>query len=159
MNLYLIRHGDADKPSTSKPDFERELTQKGKDSIKKAAEGWMNIIQSFDIIVSSPLTRSAQTAEIIAGVFNYSKKIITDKRITSGSRPEDLIDLLRSLNDENIAVVGHEPDLTRHLSALISSSGMYTEFGKGTIAKINFEGKIRLSGGTLEFLIPADSFK
>jgi phosphohistidine phosphatase len=159
MNLYLVRHGDADKPSTSKPDFERELTQKGRDSIKKAAEGWKNIIQSFDIIVSSPLKRAVQTAEIIANVFDYSKKIITDKRIASGSKPDDLIDFLRSLNNKNIAVVGHEPDLAHNISALTSSSGMYTEFRKGTIAKINFEGRIRLSGGTLEFLIPADTFK
>jgi phosphohistidine phosphatase len=159
MNLYLIRHGDADKPSASKPDFERELTQKGRESIKRAAEGWKNIIQSFDIIASSPLTRAVQTAEIIAGIFNHSKKIITDKRITSGSKPDELIDFLRSLDGRNIAVVGHEPDMSRHLSALISSSGMYTEFKKGTISKINFEGRVRLSGGTLEFLIPADIFK
>lgn len=159
MNLYLIRHGDADKPSASKPDFERELTLKGRESIKKAAEGWKNVIQPFNIIASSPLKRAVQTAEIIAAVFNYDQKIITDKRLASGSKPEDLIDFLRSFDNKNIAVVGHEPDMTRHLSALTSSSGLYTEFKKGTISKVNFEGRIRQGSGTLEFLIPAETFK
>ncbi|MDO8550632.1 MAG: phosphohistidine phosphatase SixA [Ignavibacteria bacterium] len=159
MNIYLIRHGNAESISTAKSDFDRKLTLKGKESLRKAAEGWKEIIKSFDIIASSPLTRAMQTAEIIAAVFNYKEKIITDKRITSGCKPEDLIDFVRSFDEDDIAVVGHEPDMSRNLSALVSSSGMYAEFKKGCIAKINFEGKVRASGGTLEFLIPLEIFK
>jgi phosphohistidine phosphatase len=159
MNIYLIRHGDAETISSAKSDFERKLTAKGKESMKKAAHDWKKIIHSFDIIASSPLTRAVQTAEIIADVFNYHDKIITDKRITSGSMPDNLVDFLRLFKVENIAIVGHEPDMSRNLSALVSSSGMYSEFKKGTIAKINYEGRIRLTGGTLVFLIPAETFK
>ena len=159
MNLYLIRHGDAEKASLSKSDSERELTSKGKVSIKKAAEGWKKTIKSFDIIASSPLIRAVQTADIIADVFDYSKKITTDKRITIGNKPNDVIDFIRSFDVENIAIVGHEPDMSNNLSAFTSSAGMYLEFKKGTIAKISFEGKIRLSAGTLEFLIPLKVFE
>ncbi|OGV02641.1 MAG: hypothetical protein A2330_10835 [Ignavibacteria bacterium RIFOXYB2_FULL_36_7] len=144
MNLYLIRHGDAEKASLSKSDSERELTSKGKVSIKKAAEGWKRTIKS---------------ADIIADVFDYSKKITTDKRITIGNKPNDVIDFIRSFDVENIAIVGHEPDMSNNLSAFTSSAGMYLEFKKGTIAKISFEGKIRLSAGTLEFLIPLKVFE
>jgi phosphohistidine phosphatase len=159
MNLYLIRHGDAEKLSLSKTDFDRELTSKGRELTKKSAEALKNIIKSLDVIASSPLIRAVQTAEIVAGVFNNSKKIVTDKRITAGSSPEDLIDFIRSINVENIAVIGHEPDMSNYVSALTSSSGMYLEFKKGTVAKINFEGKVRLANGTLEFLIPPKVFE
>jgi len=159
MNIYLIRHGDAETISSSKSDHERELTSKGKESIKKAATGWKKIINNFDLIASSPYKRAVQTAEIIAYVYNYTDKISTDKRIASGSKPHDLIDFIKSLDEKNIAVVGHEPDMSRNLSALVSPSGMYCEFKKGTIAKINFDGKIRSSAGTLEFIIPSDLFK
>ncbi|HSP88138.1 MAG TPA: histidine phosphatase family protein, partial [Ignavibacteriaceae bacterium] len=131
----------------------------GKESIRKAAEGWKKIIKHFDVIASSPLTRALQTAEIIAEVFQYKEKIITDKKITSGSHLDDIIDLIKSVDGDNIAIVGHEPDMSRHLSAFVSSSGMYADFKKGYIAKIKFEGKIRASSGTLEFLIPQDLFK
>ncbi len=159
MNIYLIRHGDAESISKSKSDHERELTTKGKESIKKAAAGWKKIIYNFDLIASSPYKRALQTAELIAQVYNFKDKIVTDKRIVSGSRENDLIDFINSQDEKNIAIVGHEPDMSRNLSALVSSSGMYCEFKKGTIAKINFEGKVRPSDGTLEFLIPADLFK
>ncbi|OGU75395.1 MAG: phosphohistidine phosphatase SixA [Ignavibacteria bacterium RBG_16_34_14] len=159
MNLYLIRHGDAEPISPTKSDHKRELTPKGKGSIRKAAEGWKKIIKSFDIIAASPLTRAVQTAEIIVEVFNYKEKVITDKRITSGAKFEDFKDFIKSFDEDVIAIVGHEPDMSRHLSALVSSSGSYVEFKKGSIAKIKFEGKVRASGGTLEFLIPSELFK
>jgi phosphohistidine phosphatase len=159
MNIYLIRHGDAEAISSSKSDHDRELTSKGRESIKKAAAGWKKIIHNFDLITSSPYKRALQTAEIIAHVYNYMDKIVTDKKIASGSKSHDLIDFIKSQDENNIAIVGHEPDISRNLSALVSSSEMYCEFKKGTIAKINFEGKVRQSGGILEFIIPADLFK
>lgn len=159
MNLYLIRHGDAESITLAKSDHERELTHKGKESIKRAAEGWKKMLRPFDIIASSPLIRAVQTAEIIADVFSYNGKIITDKRIASGCKPDDLIDFVKSFQAENITIVGHEPDLSSNLSALVSVSGMYSEFKKGAIAKVEFEGRIRLSGGTLVFFIPANTFK
>lgn len=159
MNLYLIRHGDAEPISQVKSDSKRELTPKGKESIRKAAESWKKIIKSFDIIASSPLLRAVQTAEIVAAVLNYKEKIITDKRISSGCKLEDLIDFVRLFEEDNIAVIGHEPDMSRHLSALVSSSGMNAEFKKGSIAKIKFEGKVKASRGILELLIPLELFK
>jgi len=159
MNLYLIRHGDAEPISPAKSDNKRELTSKGKESIRKAAEGWKKIIKSIDVIASSPLLRAVQTAEIVAAVLNYKEKIITDKRINSGCKLEDLIDFVRSFDEDDIAIIGHEPDMSRHLSALVSSSGMYAEFKKGSIAKIKFEGKVKASRGTLEFLIISELFK
>jgi phosphohistidine phosphatase len=159
MDLYLIRHGDAESISLAKPDHNRELTAKGRESIRKAAEMWKKIIKSFDVIASSPLIRAVQTAEIIADVFNYKEEIIVEKKITSGSKPEDLIDFIKSLDENNIAIIGHEPDLSRDLSALVSSSGMYAEFKRGYIAKIKFDGKVKSSRGILEFLIPLELFK
>jgi phosphohistidine phosphatase len=159
INIYLIRHGDAESISASKSDFDRKLTPKGKETVKKAAEGWKKLIKSFDIIASSPLTRAAQTAEIISSVYNHKEKVIVDKRLTSGCSPDEVIDFIRSIEKEDIAIVGHEPDMSRNVSALVSSGGMYTEFGKGTIAKISFNGRVRIGAGTLEFLIPQELFK
>jgi phosphohistidine phosphatase len=158
MNIYLIRHADAEKSSPSKKDYERKLTPEGISSIKAAVEGWKNLISSFDYIVSSPLKRAVQTAEIVAKAFHYKEEIATDKRITGGNT-EDLIEIANSLDGKEIAFVGHEPDFSKHVSTLISSSGSYVNFKKGMIAKISFENKARLAKGTLEFLIPARAYK
>lgn len=159
MNIYLIRHSDAEKASLSKKDFDRKLTPEGEEKIKTAAEGWKSLIPSFSHIISSPLIRAVQTAEIVANAYKLSNKIIIDKRLSPGSTTENVVDLVQEISGSEIALVGHEPDFSEHVSNLISSSGANIEFKKGMIAKINFNGKVRLGKGILEFLIPAKAYK
>ena len=159
MNIYLIRHGDAEKASVSKKDSERKLTPEGENKIKVSAEGWKLLIPQFSHIISSPLIRALQTAEIIASVFKFPGNIIVDKRITAGSKTEELIDIANEILGPEMAFVGHEPDFSEHVSHLISNSGVQIEFKKGMIAKISFNGRVKISRGVLEFLIPGKAYK
>lgn len=159
MNIYLIRHGDAEKVAIGKKDYDRELTPSGKLKLKSAAKSWKNIIDNFDCIYSSPLTRAYQTAQIIAEVFELKNKIIVDNKISPGCKSDSILELANAAGKEDIAFVGHQPDFSEILSELISNKDAYIEFKKGAIAKIVFGSKARLSRGILEFLIPASVFK
>ncbi len=160
MNIYLIRHSDAENSSLTTKDFERKLTHNGIVKIRKAAEGWKHFISSFDYIISSPLIRSVQTAEQIAEIFNIKKSnFIIDKKLKSGSRLDDIIEITDSLNAEDIAFVGHQPEFSEHVSDLISQTNSYIDFKKAAIAKINFYNKVKKGKGLLEFLIPPQAFK
>ncbi|HVO75969.1 MAG TPA: histidine phosphatase family protein [Ignavibacteriaceae bacterium] len=159
MNIYLIRHSDAEKSSENIKDNDRKLTPEGEQKAKICALGWKNIIKGFDFIVSSPLARAIQTAKIISEVFEHKKDIVIDKRITCGTKTEDLIELANSLGGEEMAFVGHEPDFSEHVSRLVSISGAFVEFKKCAIAKISFQNKARIGKGILEFLIPPKAYK
>ncbi len=159
MNIYLIRHGDAERTSLSKKDFDRELTTSGLTKVKTAAINWKMLINSFDFIVSSPLKRAEQTASAIAEVYEFKKEILLDKRLSPGSKTENLIEIANSFSGEEIAFIGHQPDFSEHLSNMISTKGAYLEFKKGAIAKVSFYNKAHLGKGTLEFLIPAGAYK
>ncbi|SRR5690606_8020245 len=159
MNIYLIRHSKAEKASAVSGDFERKLTEEGKHLIKAAAEKWKHLVDSFDYIVSSPLVRAHQTAKIIADVFDHKDEIILDKNLGSGGSVEDIINTANSLDGEDIAFIGHQPDLSNYLSAFISSSGAHAEFKPAAIAKISFHNRAQVSKGYLEFLIPAEVLK
>ncbi len=158
MNIYLIRHGEAEKAVIGKKDFDRELTVTGKAKLKNAAERWKAVIPRFDYIISSPLLRALQTAQVIGEVFGYSKDIISDKKLSPGGKTEGVIEIANSLDGEDFAFVGHQPDLGEHLSNLLANEEIMTEFKKGTVAKISFSSKARLSKGLLEFLIPPAVF-
>jgi len=158
MNIYLIRHGDAERAAIGKKDFDRELTPSGRIKLKAAAVSWKNIIKGFDIIVTSPLARAIQTANVIAETFSAMDKILIDKKLSPGSRTESIIEIANSLGVEDIAFVGHQPDMSEILSDIISPKGAFIDFKKGAIAKISFENKPNLARGTLEFLIPASVF-
>ena len=159
MNIYLIRHGDAEKASVNKKDSERKLTPDGEQKTKISAEGWRLLIPQFSHIISSPLLRALQTAEILANVFDFPGKVITDKSLAPGNKTEALIDLANEMMGSEMAFIGHEPDFSEHVSHLISNSGAFIEFKKGMIAKISFGGKAKLSRGILEFLIPTKAYK
>ncbi|PJB00202.1 MAG: phosphohistidine phosphatase SixA [Ignavibacteria bacterium CG_4_9_14_3_um_filter_36_18] len=158
MNIYIVRHGDAEKSSLSKKDSQRELTIKGKVNLNKAANGWKNLISHVDHIVSSPYLRAKQTAEIIARNLGFEGNIILNEKLKSGSSTEDLVMLANSLSGEDIIFIGHEPDCSEHLSKLISSSEIFVNFQKGMIAKVSFNNRVRKGKGMLEFVIPVKLF-
>jgi phosphohistidine phosphatase len=159
MNLYLIRHSEAERISPLKKDFDRELTPEGIKLLRKAVEYWQKIINGFDLIVTSPLVRAVQTSDIIAEGFNYSNEVIKDNNLAAGAVTGDLIELINTFNVENIACIGHQPDLSNHVSNTISTNGCTLHFPLAAICKIRFNGQAKFSKGELIYLIPPEIFK
>lgn len=158
MNLYLVRHAEAEKTQPGKRDYERKLSKDGVKSIEYASSRWKYFINHLDHICASPYSRAVETAEIIALAFDYKREIIKDKVLSAGSNTKDLIELVNALEGNDILIVGHQPDLSEHLSGLISSRGASIEFRKTALAKITFNGKADFSRGYLEYLIPVETF-
>lgn len=154
MNLYLIRHSIAENISIEKKDFDRELTLEGKEVIIKTSKAWKNYIEQFDIVLSSPLTRAVQTAEIISSQLQSNQNIIRDNNLGTGSRTPDLIELLNSFNYENVAIVGHQPDLSIHINNFCGTGSFNLVFPPAALAKIEFENSIKYGKGRLVYFIP-----
>ena len=154
MNIFLIRHGKAEPASQGKKDIDRELTEEGISIIKRSVGFWKNGIISFDFIVTSPFKRAVQTAEIIAELMNYKNDLIKDSALSPGSSTRSVIQLAEALNADNIAFVGHQPDMGYHISSLVCNSQMNLKFSPVSIAKVSFDGKPKPGKGILEFLLP-----
>lgn len=154
MNLYLIRHSVAENISINKKDFERELTEDGKQIINKASRTWKTFIHNFDLILSSPLTRAVQTAEIISKNIQSVPEVIKENNLGIGCRTSDLIDLLNGMDFKNIAVVGHQPDLSHHIINFCGTGNFNLVFPPAALAKIEFENSIKSAKGKLVYLIP-----
>ncbi|WP_337872643.1 phosphohistidine phosphatase SixA [Ignavibacterium sp.] len=158
MNLYLIRHSTSEKANPFKKDFERELTSEGRELINRAANGWKKIIPTFDLVLYSPYLRAEQSAKIISEVYNISDKLSKENNLAAGCSTGMLIDTLSLYDFENIAVVGHQPDLSYHIANLCSKNSLNINFPAAAISKINFSSAVKFSGGKLEFLIPAEAY-
>lgn len=76
MNLYLVRHGAAEDKKPGGRDFDRGLTEEGKKKMSAAVKGWKALIPGFDTLVSSPLIRAVQTAEIVKKGYGLKDDII-----------------------------------------------------------------------------------
>jgi len=129
VKLLVFRHGPAGDSEAwraeGRDDRLRPLTSDGKKETREAAAGLATLLPRLDIIISSPLVRATQTAEILAR--QYDCEIITRDTFSPDSDPEDaLTSLEERRKDPVVAVVGHEPHLGRFISYLMA--GQRTSF-------------------------------
>ena len=154
MNIYLIRHAKAESTSELKPHEERELTTIGIAILKASAEVWKNYITNFDIILSSTLKRAMQTAEIIKEAFEVKNDVMQEISLLNGGLTEDLLNLASSLGMNELAMIGHQPDIGIHISIMLGANELNCWIPPSAIAKISFDGNPKIGKGKLEFLIP-----
>ena len=113
LALYLIRHGLAAERGDEYPDdSKRPLTNAGVASLRKEIRALVALEISFDVIISSPLVRARQTADLIAqGLPAKPPVVLTDSLSPAGSQASFFQELARHMRKASIAIVGHEPNL------------------------------------------------
>jgi len=148
MKLYLLRHGLAAErdPRRFPDDSLRPLTRKGEERLRLLCASLPAMAGSFDRVLSSPYRRAAQTAEIIAGTLRLKKRLEFREELAPGGDPKALVRYMNSWRPggEKVLLVGHEPDLSRFISQLISGGpATAIDMKKGGLAKLAVEGELR----------------
>src|SRR5918999_4932383 len=115
MDLYIIRHAIA-QPLGQKNDFtdeKRALTSEGRDRMRETARGLRKLGVELDMVLTSPLVRAVETAEIVATALGVGKKDVeqTLSLAPGGSQDELIAEIKNKTGAEAIALVGHQPDL------------------------------------------------
>ncbi|MFN6518832.1 MAG: phosphohistidine phosphatase SixA [Nostoc sp. CreGUA01] len=122
MELYLIRHGIAEDKDLGIKDEERSLTKEGRQKTEKVAHKLVKLSLSFDLILTSPLVRACQTAEILiaAGLSSQleeSSHLAPDGEISSWLK--EWLEPRNYSQNTQLALVGHEPGLSNWAEILL----------------------------------------
>ena len=157
MKLYLLRHGDAVEAGDPKfKEAERPLTPKGIQRTKQLAHALQQMEISFEAMLSSPLVRARETAEIVVrGLESSGKLELTDSLTPFGSM-ENLVSLLKTLRPvpENVLLVGHEPYLSGFISLLCTGGpGLSLTMKKGALCRLEVDSPSCGKCATLEWLV------
>ena len=131
MELYFLRHGEADWPDWKKSDDERPLTKSGKKEMSEVAAFLKRIKARPALILTSPLPRALQTAEIAAE--HLKANYCEDKLLAPGFRRAGLERLLNKYPEESLMLVGHEPDFTETITSLTGGSLKLSKAGVALI--------------------------
>src|SRR5271165_602126 len=153
MILYFLRHASAGVHFPNpKKDEKRALDQEGIEQCGYIGRALAALQVQVDTIVTSPLKRCTQTAALVGNELGYEGKLLME----SGLRAEAGLAEFRKLHDkyarqEAIMVVGHNPNLSQFLGAIISDSGCEAslELKKGSVAKVD----MRRTSGTLQWCL------
>ena len=143
MNLFLLRHASAGvRRMNPVLDVKRPLDKDGKRNCLQLAFLLNAMNQSFDLVVSSGLKRSLQTAQLVATETGYESKILISSALAPTATFEQFQRLVRECADyENVLMVGHNPNITLFLASLIYPKGSRPaaslRMRKATIARIN----------------------
>jgi phosphohistidine phosphatase len=138
--IYLIRHGLAEERGEAWPDdTKRPLTEEGMTRLRKGARGLGRLGVAFDVMLTSPLVRARQTAEVIASAFEPRPPVVAvDSLAPDGTYQSVLADLEKHAKRTRIALVGHEPSMGE-LAARLTGSRHALSFKKGAVCRIDVE--------------------
>ena len=153
MILYFLRHASAGEHILNpKKDDKRALDKEGIEQCGYVGRALAALNVQVDTIVSSPLKRCTQTASLVGNELGYEGKLQIDVALRPGAGLADFRKLLEKYSrQEAIMVVGHNPNLSQFLGAVISESGCEAslELKKGAAAKV----EMRRTNGTLQWCL------
>jgi phosphohistidine phosphatase len=156
MNLYLIRHAEAEElePDDTRDDSERPLTDNGEKQCVALAAALRARNVVLDQVVSSPLLRTRQTVEgMLENWPAPAPEQLTCNALAPGGRAKKITRFLLGLNGENVALIGHMPDLAEYAGWLIGAKKVQLELAKAGVAFLRFDGSPDKGEGTLVWIV------
>jgi phosphohistidine phosphatase len=140
LEVYLIRHGVAAERSKEwLDDSKRPLTPEGLLRLRKEARALNDLDIGFDQIISSPLVRTRQTADVFAEVLKGHPPVaVSDALAPAGTPAAVMQELTKHVRKARVALVGHEPNLGE-LAAELIGARVPLEFKKGGLCRIDFD--------------------
>lgn len=152
--LYLIRHGIAEARGDAWPDdAKRPLTEHGAARLRKAARALARLGVSIDVVLTSPLVRTRQTAEIVAAAFDPRPAVVNIEALApGGTQASVLTELEKHVRRGRIAIVGHEPGIGE-LAGRLAGMRHALEFKKGAVCRIDVDTLPPRGAGKLRWLL------
>lgn len=158
MKLLIIRHGDAGDADefarTGKNDDERPLSAKGIRDMTRVGAGLRSIVGEIDVLASSPLVRARQTADIVMDAYGMKVVDVVESLRPTTPLAGTLGWLERVADADVVAVVGHDPHLSRLATWLVSgidAEGVVLK--KGGACLLKFDDAVAAGAATMRWLM------
>ena len=156
MNLYLLRHAhalDVGEPGVES-DEERPLSDQGRHQVGLVADAVKRLGLKFDQVLTSPLRRAAETAQELCRHLEMPETaLMALEQLAPGASSKKLMKRLRTLEANDVLLVGHAPDLCEHAALLIGSKQSEVEIAKAGLAYVRCDAPPRKGVGALVWLL------
>jgi phosphohistidine phosphatase len=154
MRLLIVRHAIAVPHGTPDvPEEKRPLTRRGEKKFREAAAGLARICRRPDVLLTSPLVRARQTADIAAEA--WGKIEPREEDALAGGTFEQIASAVGKHGDAKlVALFGHEPDVSLLVARLLGTpASERLTFKKGGAALLDVPGRMA-DGGALVWYAP-----
>lgn len=149
MKVFLVRHAHAVSEDAQLSDGDRHLSAAGRQTARRIGERLKREAVTFDALLTSPLVRAVQTAELVARELGFEDVVSTLPSLAPGGSVRRTAEELAS-RGAAVACVGHEPSISA-LCALLSETPGVSSFRPGQVTLIE--------GGRARWTISPDSLE
>ena len=157
--VCFFRHGPAAPPGEAVSQEDRPLTEEGAGKTRRAALGVRALDPGIDAVLSSPLLRARQTAEILAEVLGLPEPRFTDRLLPDVGGP-DLLGCLGEVKADAPVLVGHEPSLSAAVAALLGAPETGAiQMKKAGLAVVDLVSSSPRPRGTLVLLVTPSALR
>jgi phosphohistidine phosphatase len=157
MMLYVMRHALAEDAAAGVDDAARHLTEKGRERTRAAAAGMRAMGIVPDVILTSPLARALETAELIAAAYDGHQAAQVRPALGIGPSVADAIAaIVPFARHDNVIIVGHEPQLTAMIATLLTGAAdaMHLRMRKGACVALELPiGRLERGGAELHWMM------
>jgi phosphohistidine phosphatase len=151
MDLYILRHGEAEPQEAGIPDAGRKLTPAGKRALRNVLELARRAKVAPQAILTSPLTRATSTADIASAVLKC-ERIIQTRNLLPSAAPTLVWKEIAALHATDVLVAGHEPQLG-HLITFLLEAAVVVDLKKGALVRISTKATHGPPRGVLKWMI------
>ena len=156
MQVYLLRHGVAEEQRTGLSDADRALTQDGRRKLRQTLRAASEADVQPTLILTSPLKRALQTAEIAQKVLAYKGDLVSTESLLPDSSVESVWREIRTHRDQPaIVLVGHNPLFADLAGYLLGAPDLQVDVKKGSVLRIDFDSFPSRPRGILRWLLTA----
>jgi phosphohistidine phosphatase len=154
ISLYLVRHAvAADRGDAYPDDTKRPLTPRGALRFRRAVKGLASLDPRIELVLTSPLVRARQTANILAELLPSRPPLEEIDPLAPGASFDALMRALASHGRlSGIAIVGHEPGMGETAARLVGARSPIP-FKKGAVCRIDVDTLPLAGPGTLRWFV------
>ena len=140
MEIYLLRHGSAERASAGEPDSSRSLTEEGHQEVRRVLAAAKLAHACPTLILSSPYRRAQETARLAADLLDSKQPVVTADALLPDSTPQAVWDEIRIHRDEpSLLLAGHEPLFSACTAYLLGTPDLQVDFPKAGMVHIDMD--------------------
>jgi phosphohistidine phosphatase len=153
VRIYILRHGIAEDAPAGGSDANRALTQEGKQKLRAVLERARRAGVRPAVILTSPLKRALETAEIAASILEVSGDLVRTNALAPNSSPERVWKEIRAQKAEEILLAGHEPLLSTLVAFLLGCDPLMVRMKKGALVCVDADADGTQPHGVLNWML------
>jgi len=153
VRVYVLRHGIAEEAARGASDAARALTAEGKQKLRAVLERARDAGVRPSVILTSPLKRALQTAEMAAIVLGVKRQLMTTNALSPLGTPQRVWNEIRAQQTDRMLIAGHEPLLSQLVGFLLACPALQLDLKKGALVSLDVDTGEVEPRGTLKWVL------